>query len=78
LKKLEASPAINLYFQVLKSIELEQYLAFKNSSEFEDLGDKKKVKNSENSENLNTSNIQKLIKPILVFIIRILLKSLSN
>lgn len=47
LKKLDASPAINLYFQVLKSIELEQYLAFKTSPEFEDLGDKKKVKNSE-------------------------------
>jgi len=52
LKKLEASPAINLYFQVLKSIELEQYLAFKNSSEFEDLGDKKKVKNSEKLQKL--------------------------
>ena len=45
--KLQNSPAIRLYFQVLNSIELEQYLAFKATPEFEELGDKAKVKQSE-------------------------------
>lgn len=46
-RKLQNSPAIKLYFQVLKSVELEQYLAFKATPEFEDLGDKAKIKQSE-------------------------------
>lgn len=47
LHKLQNSPSIKLYFEVLNSMELEQYLAFKSSPQFEDLGDKAKVKQSE-------------------------------
>jgi hypothetical protein len=46
-KKLENSPGIKEYFEVLKSVELERYLAFKATSGFEDLGDPQKVKASE-------------------------------
>jgi hypothetical protein len=46
-KKLHHSPAIQLYYQVLESEELLQYLNFKTTSEYELLGDKKKVRASE-------------------------------
>lgn len=43
---LHNSPALQLYFEVLKSDELKKYLEFKASAAYEDLGDKKKVKAS--------------------------------
>ncbi len=46
-RKLEKSPNIHLYFQVLKSTILEHFLEFKASPEFEELGDKDKVSKSE-------------------------------
>nr|MBP6634518.1 hypothetical protein [Paludibacter sp.] len=46
-RKLEKSPNIHLYFQVLKSTVLEHFLEFKASPEFEELGDKSKVSKSE-------------------------------
>ena len=46
-RKLEKAPNIQLYYQVLKSAVLEQFMEFKTSSEFEDLSDKDKVSKSE-------------------------------
>ncbi len=46
-RKTENSPAIRMYYHVLKSEILKEYIAFKDTSEFELLGDKKKVKASE-------------------------------
>ncbi len=45
--KLENSAGIKLYFSTLKSVELERYIAFKASPEFENLGDKNLVKASD-------------------------------
>ncbi len=45
--KLHHSPAIQLYYKVLDSEELVEYQNFKESPEYEQLGDKKKVKTSE-------------------------------
>lgn len=47
LRKLQNSPSILSYFRVLNSPELKEYEAFKLSPEFENLGDKAKVKASE-------------------------------
>jgi len=47
LKKLHNSPDIKLYYHVLESDILTQYLAFKTTSDYELLGDKKRVKTSE-------------------------------
>ncbi len=46
-KKLEDSPAIQLYYQVLNSEELKYFLNFKSTPEYEQLGNKKLVKASE-------------------------------
>ncbi|MDD4967897.1 MAG: family 16 glycosylhydrolase [Paludibacter sp.] len=46
-KKLQNTPAIRLYYQVLESDLLKQYLHFKTTPDYEFLGDKKKVKASE-------------------------------
>lgn len=46
LKKLESSADIKLYYEVLKSPDLEKFLTFKTSASYEDLGDKNKVKSS--------------------------------
>jgi beta-glucanase (GH16 family) len=46
-QKLHESSDIKLYFEVLASAELAQYLAFEASPAFEDLGDKKRVAASE-------------------------------
>lgn len=51
-KKLENSPKIMLYYQVLESEDLKQYLKFKSTPEFEQLGDKKLVKTSEKLQKL--------------------------
>jgi len=45
--KLHNSPAIKLYYHVLESDILKQYLNFKTTPDYELLGDKKKVKASE-------------------------------
>jgi len=45
--KLKDSNDIKTYYKVLESKELEQYLAFSATPQFEDLGDKIKVKESE-------------------------------
>ncbi|MDD3323038.1 MAG: family 16 glycosylhydrolase [Paludibacter sp.] len=45
--KLHRSPAIQLYYEGLKSQELNQYLKFKTTPEYENLGDATKVKGSE-------------------------------
>ncbi len=46
LHKLQNSPSILSYYKVLNSSELKEYEAFKLSPEFENLGDKEKVKAS--------------------------------
>lgn len=46
LKKLESSADIKLYYEVLKSADLEKFIAFKATPAFENLGDKNKVKES--------------------------------
>jgi len=46
-KKLQNSLAIKLYFEVLDSEDLIHYLGFKISTDYELLGDRKKVKSSE-------------------------------
>lgn len=46
LKKLESSADIKLYYEVLKSGDLEKFIAFKATPAFENLGDKNKVKES--------------------------------
>jgi len=46
-KKLKNSPAILLYYKVLESDQLKQYLHFKTTQDYELLGDKKKVKESD-------------------------------
>lgn len=46
-KKLQNTPAIRLYYQVLESDLLKQYLHFKTTPDYELLGDKKKVKESD-------------------------------
>lgn len=46
LKKLESSADIKLYYAVLKSADLEKFIAFKATPAFENLGDKNKVKES--------------------------------
>lgn len=45
--KLDINAHIKLYYQVLSSVELESYLHFKTLPEYENLGDRKKVKASE-------------------------------
>jgi beta-glucanase (GH16 family) len=45
--QLHHSPDVLLYFRVLKSDELRQYLAFKATPDYELLGDKKQIKASE-------------------------------
>ena len=42
-RKLQKSSAIRLYYETLQSPLLQEYLQFKKTSEYEDLGDKKKV-----------------------------------
>jgi len=46
LRKLESSADIKLYYEVLKSTDLEKFIAFKATPAFENLGDKNKVKES--------------------------------
>ena len=46
-KKLQNSPAVMLYYKILESDQLKQYLHFKSTQDYELLGDKKKVKNSD-------------------------------
>ena len=46
-EKLHHSADIKLYFEVLASAELAQYLAFEATPAFEDLGDKKRVASSD-------------------------------
>ena len=46
-KKLQNTPAIRLYYQVLESDILKQYLHFKTTPDYEFMGDLKKVKASE-------------------------------
>lgn len=45
--KLHNSPAIRLYYHVLASDELTRFLAFEQTAEYEQLGDKNKVKASD-------------------------------
>ena len=47
-KKLQNTPGIRLYYQVLESDKLKQFLHFKTTPDYELLGDKKKVKDSDN------------------------------
>jgi len=61
-KKLHTSPAINLYFHVLHSEELKQYLDFKATPEYELLGDKKKVKASEHLRRMKAYEKSKAFK----------------
>ena len=46
LRKLQNSPSIHSYYKILTSEELKEYEAFKVTPEFENLGDKAKVKES--------------------------------
>lgn len=46
-QKLQNTPAIQLYYQVLDSIDLKRFIEFKSTPEYENLGNKKLVKVSE-------------------------------
>ncbi|VBB45864.1 Glycoside hydrolase family 16 [uncultured Paludibacter sp.] len=50
--KLQNDAKIKLYFDTLHSEQLKQYLQFKTTSEYEDLGDKKKVSQSAHLQKL--------------------------
>lgn len=52
--KLQHSPSIRLYFKVLASDELKQYLEFKKTAEYELLGDKKTVKASSHLQTMKS------------------------
>lgn len=60
--KLEKSAEIKLYYQVLSSKELVDFLAFKATPEFEDLGDKKKVQASPKLQKLKDYSKSKAYK----------------
>lgn len=61
-KKLQNSPSLRLYYQVLGLSELKDYETFKLTPEFEDLGDKKKVKESEKLKKLKKFEHSKAFK----------------
>jgi len=66
-KKLLNSPAIQLYYQVLVSEELKYFLTFKSTPEYEQLGDKKKVKASETLKKLRKYEHSKAYKTYMRF-----------
>lgn len=61
-KKLLNSPAVQLYYEVLDSEELSQYLYFKSTPEYELLGDKKQVKASEQLQSIKSYEKSKAFK----------------
>jgi len=65
--KLENSAGIKMYYHVLNTTELDAFLAFKASPEFEDLGDKKKVKVSEKLQELKKFERSKAFKTYVRF-----------
>ena len=65
--KLQNSPAIQLYYQVLESIELKQFLEFKLTPEYENLGNKKLVKESENLRKMKSFENSKAYKTYVRF-----------
>jgi len=60
--KLDNNSGIQIYYQVLQSKELKNYLDFKASKEFEDLADGKKVKASEKLQQLKQFEKSKAFK----------------
>jgi len=66
-KKLQNSPAIQLYYHVLASEELKYFLAFKSTPEYEQLGDKKKIKASETLKKLRRYEHSKAYKTYMRF-----------
>ncbi len=66
-QKLQNSPAIQLYSQILDSVELKQFIEFKSTSEYIDLGDMKKVKVSENLKKLKHFEKSKAYKTYIRF-----------
>ena len=65
--KIHHSPDILLYFNVLKSEELKQYLAFKLTPDYESLGNKKKVKESEQLQKMKAYEKSKAFKTYVRF-----------
>lgn len=65
--KLHHSPGIQLYYEVLKSEELKQYLKFKATPEYENLGDAKKVKASEVYQKMKNFEKSKAFKTYVRF-----------
>lgn len=53
-QKLERDNGLKMYYNLLRSEELKQYLHFKTTPEYEELGDKKKVKASVQLQKLKT------------------------
>ena len=60
--KLHNDPKINLYYQTLNSEQLKNYLEFKLTPEYEDLGDKKKLEQSEILRRLKSFENSKIYK----------------
>lgn len=65
--KLYHSPPIQLYYKVLKSDELKQYLSFKATPDYEFLGDKKKSKASETLRKMKAYEKSKAFKTYMRF-----------
>lgn len=60
--KLEKDAGIKMYYNLLHSDDLKEYLHFKTTPEYEDLGDKKKVANSAQLQKLKTFERSKIYK----------------
>lgn len=65
--KLQNSPAIQLYYHILDSAELNQFLDFKSTPEYIEIGDKKKVKASENLKKMKHFENSKTYKTYVRF-----------
>jgi hypothetical protein len=61
-KKLQNAPGIRMYYQVLQSDKLKQFIHFKSTPDYELLGDKKKVKASDTLKNFKQFEHSKAYK----------------
>ncbi len=77
-KKLQNSPAISLYYQILGSEKLKQYLVFKATADYELLGDKRKVKESESLKKMKAFEISKEYKTYVRFHNSFIIKELEE
>jgi len=77
-KKLQNSPKITQYYQILESEKLKQYLTFKAGPDYELLGDKKKVKESESLKKMLAFERSKAYKTFVRFHKSFIIKELEE